>query len=343
MPLKKKKAVNKEEALEQIMSEYEGIIFKGSSPELAYERIPFCIKQLDELIGGGVPKKRITLLSGQTNSGKSYLASQAVSNVQKMGGKAIWVDSELSWDNDWMAQCGIQTDDIIVAQPHTGEEIFAIIRKGMEAGIDIIVLDSIAGVVPANIIQEDTFGVNPMAWQARFINQSIPKLMPYLRYGSALLLINQQRSGGMGPTTFLDTLPGGKGQTFFSHLVLQIRRSGWIGSADDKEGFDIEIINRKTKAGGYNQAKCIVPFKFDTGYDMIENYIREAIKQNKIKRSGAWFQIPDVEDKIMGMNNLKVYYQDHLEDLEKIINGSDTNMIDRNESEEEENGGNNVC
>ena len=191
--------------IEKLIESSKGLLKKGSDPSLQYSRIPFNIAVLDKLTGGGIPQKRMTLLTGATNVGKSYLASQIVSCAQKQGLMAAWIDTELSWDPSWMAKCGIDTDAILVSQPLTGEAAFDLMRALMKAQVGIIVLDSIAGLVPTSLQDED-FSYSPLAWQARFVNQSLPRLLPYLQEGAALVVINQIRSS-LGPVS-LDAMPG---------------------------------------------------------------------------------------------------------------------------------------
>lgn len=322
MPTKRKIQSEKIDTIDDLLTVNDGLLLKGSSQDLTYGRIPFNIPSLDTLIGGGIPRKRITILSGQSNSGKSYLASQAVVSVQKSGGLVSWIDNELSWDKEWMAECGVDNDNIAISQPTTGEETFDIIKSCMQSGIDLIVLDSISGLVPANMMNDEGFGYNPIAWQARFINQSLPRIMPYLKYGSAVILINQVRQA-LGNVTYIDSLPGGKAQSFFAHLILQVRRAGWINNnATDKEkvGFDIEITNRKTKAGGYSQGKCIIPFKFEGGLDIIEIYIREGIDYGLIEKKGVWYQLfGDENKKILGMNAVRQHLMDNNDDYVLLV------------------------
>lgn len=290
----------------------------GSSDNFDYSRIPFDIPVLDKLTGGGIPKKKMTLIYGPTNVGKSYLASQIVANSQKEGGIAAWIDTELSWDAEWMAKCGVDTSKIIVSQPSTGEEAFDVIKELMLASVAVIVLDSIAGLVPTSVADED-FNHNPIAWQARFVNSSLPKLLPNLKHGSAFVAINQVRSS-MGPVQ-LDAMPGGVGQTFFSHSMMQVRRKGWIKDAKNKDknvGFDMEVRLRKSKIGGETWGSAVVPFRVDGGIDIIESYIREAIEQGIIERSGAWYTYGDT--KVMGLNGIKKHFTDNPEDFEKLQN-----------------------
>lgn len=305
---------------EGLLEKYKGSLDRGSSDIFSYGRIPFYLPPLDALIGGGIPRKRITLLSGQSNAGKTYLAGQAAVSVQKEGGTVAWIDAEMSWDQDWMQKCGLNTDNILLSQPTTGEEVFSLIKNLMGDGVNLIVLDSIAGVVPSSMDDED-FSYNPIAWQARFVNQSFPRVMAYLKYGSALIAINQLRAS-LGPVNFLDSLPGGKAQAFFSHLVLEVRRKGWItekiNGKDTKVGFDITIQNRKSKAGGMHQKMCTIPFRFDGGFDLVETYIRESIKHDLVVQMGAWYKIFD-DIKVIGMNSVKGYFLENPDKFRTLV------------------------
>ena len=302
-----------EDAIEQLLSKKDLNLFRGDDKAFAYERIPFGIPALDNLTGGGIPKKRMTLLYGPTNVGKSYLASQIVVNAQSVEGTAGWIDTELSWDAEWMKKCGVNTNRIVVAQPTNGEEAFQIARDMMLVGIDVIVLDSIAGLVPTTVVEEE-FSYNPMAWQARFINSSLPKLLPNLKNGSSFVAINQVRSS-LGPVA-IDNMPGGLAQTFFAHFLLQVRRSGWIEEGKEKVGFDMEVRLRKSKVGGENWKSAIVPFRVSGGIDILESFIREALDKGLIKRTGAWYTYKDT--KAMGLNGLKKSFLDSPETIEEL-------------------------
>ena len=290
---------NAEEAIAQLLKNNKSLQ-RGNSESFGYSRIPFNIPALDKLTGGGIPKKRLSLIYGPTNVGKSYLASQIVANAQKEGGVVAWIDTELSWDSKWSEKCGIDTNNIVVSAPTNGEEALDTVRDLMQAGVDVIVLDSIAGLVPTTVAEEE-FSYNPMAWQARFVNSALPKLLPNLQHGSALVAINQVRAS-MGPVA-LDNMPGGMAQAFFAHFLLQVRRSGWIKEGNDNVGFDMEVRLRKTKVGGENWQSATVPFRVEGGIDIAESYIREGIERKLITQGGAWYTYKDT--KAMGMNGLK--------------------------------------
>ena len=289
-----------EEVIESLLQSKTMNLQRGDSTEFAFGRIPFNIPVLDTLTGGGIPKKRMTILYGPTNVGKSYLASQVIANAQKTGSTTAWIDTELSWDSDWMKQCGIDTNNIMVSQPVNGEEAMDTIRELMRAGVDVIVLDSIAGLVPTAVHDED-FSYNPMAWQARFVNSSLPRILPNLKHGSAFVAVNQVRSS-IGPVA-LDNMPGGLAQAFFAHFLLQVRRSGWIKDGTTNVGFDMEVRLRKSKVGGENWKSATVPFRVEGGIDVTESYIRDGIAKKLISQSGPWYAFGD--DKAMGMNGLR--------------------------------------
>ena len=291
---------NAEDAIEKLLKNKDLNFQKGDSNDFVTNRIPFNIPALDKLTGGGIPFKKMTLIYGPTNVGKSYLASQIVVNAQKMGGKAVWIDTELSYDKDWMRTCGVDDQKILVSQPTTGEEALEHVRQAMINGFEVIVLDSIAGLVPTNILEEE-FGKSPMAWQSRFVNTAFPRLFPYLQNGSAFVAINQVRAS-MGPVA-LDNMPAGQGQAYFAHSILQVQRKGWIKENDQNVGFDMSIRLRKTKTGGENWSSAIVPFRVAGGIDVLESYIRDAIDQKLITQAGAWYTYGDI--KAMGLNGIK--------------------------------------
>jgi recombination protein RecA len=304
-----------EKAIQELLKDKNLKLQIGNSDTFEYGRIPFDIPSLDQLTGGGIPKKRFTLIYGPTNVGKSYLASQIVVNAQKQGGITAWIDTELSWDSDWMAQCGVDTSAIAVMQPTNGEEALNTIRELMDRGVDVIVLDSIAGLVPTAVAEEE-FSYNPMAWQARFVNQSLPKLLAHLHHGSAFIAINQVRAS-LGPVA-LDNMPGGLAQGFFAHFLMQVRRHGWIKEGNDNVGFDMEVRLRKTKVGGENWKSAVVPFRVAGGIDILESYIREAISQKIITQAGAWYTYKDT--KAMGLNGIKKIFIETSEMFEELKN-----------------------
>ena len=305
-----------EEAISQLLGNKKLNLVRGNSNEFQIGRISFGIPALDTLTGGGIPRKRLTILYGPTNVGKSYLASQIVARAQQAGGIAAWIDTELSWDGDWFEKCGVDTQNTLVSQPVNGEQALDTVRELMRNGVDVIVLDSIAGLVPTAVHDED-FAYSPMAWQARFVNSALPKLLPNLQHGSAFVAINQVRSS-IGPVA-LDNMPGGLAQGFFAHFLLQVRRSGWIEEPKGtKVGFDMEVRLRKSKVGGENWRSATVPFRVEGGIDILESYISEDLDQKLIDMNGAWYTYKDI--KAMGLNGLKQQFLSTPTLLEELKN-----------------------
>lgn len=290
---------NSDKLMEDLLKGIEGLT-TAEDKSLSYSRIPFGVPNLDKMLGGGIPRKRISIFTGPTNSGKSYLASLLVRNVQKNKGVAVWIDTEMSIDRTWLKQCGVDPSKLLVFQSSNGEKCLGTVRNAMQQGVDLVVVDSVAGLVPSNVLKED-FDYNPIAWQARFINSAIPKLIDDLHHGSALVLINQVRSS-MGPV-YLDNMPGGMGQTFFSHFILQVRRDGWIEEDKKRVGFDMKIVIKKTKVGSDHWDEVVIPFRIEGGIDVLEILLREAIELKIIKKSGAWFKVYD--QTFQGMNGIK--------------------------------------
>jgi len=236
----------------------------------------------------------------------------------------------MSWDPDWVKKCGVDTDLVAVHQSYTGETAMDTAVYLLDKGVPVVVLDSIAGLVPASVMDEK-FGYNPMAWQARFINSALPKLMGHLKHGSALIIINQNRSS-MGPVA-LDNMPGGIGQTYFAHMILQVRRDGWIEEDKQKIGFDMKISMKKTKVGGEAWDDVIVPFKVVGGFDIMELVIRKAIEVGLIEKSGAWYKFKG--QTTQGINGLRTYFKAAKEELDKLkeeVFGVEADEIDDTDS-----------
>ena len=300
--------------MDQLLKGVDGLTL-ASDKNFKFERIPFGIPQLDKLTGGGIPKKRFTLLTGQPSGGKSYLAMKAVESVQKSGGTAVWIDTEMSLDESWFRKCGVDPDLLLASQPANGEAAIEVARSVMEAGVDLVVIDSIAGMIPA--AEFNDFDKHPMGWLARFVNDSLSRLIGRLKHGSALVCINQQRSS-IGPVAIKE-MPGGKGQVYWNHMMLEVRRSGWIEDKKTKvkEGFDMEVTLKKNKTSADHWSKVVVPFRVDGGIDILESYMREGLAYGYIKQAGAWYEFK--ENKVMGLNGLKSLLATEQPELGKIL------------------------
>lgn len=318
-----------EEKMELMMNHKDFDFKRGDDESLVVEKIPMGIPNLDALVGGGFPKRALTELVGDTGSGKSYLATQIAKAVieHSPNATAALIDTELAVNPDWMRRCKVPVERIAVLQPTSGEEAIDATRSMLQAGIDIVILDSLAGLMPKDNIDNDA-SYTPMAWQARFINQNIPKLVNDLRHGSMLIIVNQLRDtlGGNKYEVNLN-VPGGQAQVFFAHNFLELRRGAWIKDKEDKRiGFEMAIRLRKGRFSKEQWNSTKIPFKVDGGIDLIETFMREGLAQGRIEQSGAWYTYK--AEKVMGSQGLHNLFETN-EELFKELEAEIAAGMDR--------------
>jgi protein RecA len=195
-------------SLEQIdkIIEQDGLGQVAWANELeAVERIPTGLLSIDRLLGGGIPKGRMTELFGKESSGKTLLLQAAIAETLRQGGNALLVDTEHTFDPVWAETCGVDVARLRVAQPDTGEAAYEIIERYLKTGqVDIIGLDSLANVVPTVELAGDYTQTN-VGLQARLNAKGMRKLTSLMqKYNTALVFINQTRGNiattGYGPT-----------------------------------------------------------------------------------------------------------------------------------------------
>tara|TARA_R100000458_G_scaffold14203_1_gene12029 strand:- start:466 stop:1476 length:1011 start_codon:yes stop_codon:yes gene_type:complete len=321
------------EIFESLLNDKKIKATKGNDVSFEYGKIPFNIPQLDKITNGGIPRKRFTLLFGGFSSGKSYVAAQLCKSVQKDGGLPVWVDLEKSWDSTWMEKCGLNTDEMVLYNPDTSEEAFKAIRNALQTGADIVVVDSVAGLVPTDIFtNEQGIGYSPIGWQSRTWNQMLMRLIPELKHGGALVAINQTR-GTMGNVQLMDTMPGGEGQKYFTHCCMHFTRGSWIlkqgaskpAKMSDRVGFEINVRLLKDKFGGEKFEEAIVPFKHDGGIDIVETYVRMGLEEELIKQSGAWYYYKD--EKLQGITKVVDWFKDNPEAYKELVDDTEKSYL----------------
>tara|TARA_Y100000034_G_C6905543_1_gene420030 strand:+ start:3381 stop:4361 length:981 start_codon:yes stop_codon:yes gene_type:complete len=291
----------------------------GDDPTFEYRRISFGIPQLDKITNGGIPAKKMFLMFGGWSSGKSYILLCLIKSVQESGGVAAVIDTELSWDANWAEQNGVDPGQVLVMPALNAEQAYQGIYACMKKGVTLIGLDSIAGLIPTSITEDDDlFNYNPMAWQARSWNQAIVRFFPLLRYGSTMVAINQVR-GSMGPVSAIETMPGGKGQQFFAHGVLETRRGKYITEKQKRVGFDIQASLLKDKFGGERWEQVTIPFRLEGGIDPVETYLKEAVGAGLITQKGAWYSHPSFPgETIQGWTKVRDYYHSNPQLFEEL-------------------------
>src|SRR5438067_7609580 len=262
----------------------------GDETRAPIEVIPTGSIALDVALGiGGLPRGRIIEIYGPESSGKTTVALHAVANAQRSGGIAAFIDSEHALDPDYAKALGCDTDALLVSQPDTGEQSLEIADMLIRSGaIDIIVIDSVAALVPRAEI-EGEMGDSHVGLQARLMSQALRKITGALsNSGTCFIFINQLREKIGVFFGSPETTTGGKALKFYASLRLDIRRIGAIKDGDRNVGNRTRVKVVKNK--------CAPPFReaefdimYGEGISRAGDLIDLAVVHNVVEKSGAWF------------------------------------------------------
>lgn len=295
-----------EDAISSIEKTYgKGSIMKlGDGVVAQVESIPTGALSLDYALGiGGIPRGRVTEVYGPESSGKTTLCLHIISEAQKMGGLAAFIDAEHALDVNYAKRLGVDTSNLLLSQPDFGEQALEITDTLVRSNaLDIIVIDSVAALVPRSEI-EGEMGDATMAVQARLMSQALRKLTGAIsKSKTAVVFINQLRSkiGVMFGNP--ETTTGGNALKFYASLRLDIRRIAAI-----KEGND--VIGNRTKVK-IVKSKVAPPFKevefdilYNEGISKFGDLVDLATNFGLVKKSGAWFTYE--EDRFQGREQFR--------------------------------------
>lgn len=263
----------------------------GSKVGQPVPHLPTGVYALDyQVIGiGGLPKGRIVEVFGSESSGKTTIALKAIASVQKVGGKAAFIDAEHALDPSWAAVNGVDVDKLLISQPDYGEQALQIVQDLVESALlDLIVVDSVAALVPKSELDGE-IGDAHVGLQARLMGQAMRMLAGKAsKTGTCILFINQIREK-IGQTYGDNTsTPGGRALKFYASVRLDVRRIAQIKDGD-------VVIGNRTKFKAVKN-KCGPPFRtaevnllFGTGFDSDGSIIEAAVDRNIITKSGSWY------------------------------------------------------
>lgn len=314
----KKKAL--EIAFGKIEKQYgKGAVMRlGDAPKTNIQAIPTGAINLDIALGiGGLPKGRIIEVYGPESSGKTTIALHCVAEAQKLGGIAAFIDAEHALDAQYAQRLGINIDDLVVAQPDTGEQALEITESLVRSNaVDIIVVDSVAALVPRAEI-EGSMGDAHVGLQARLMSQALRKLAGVISKSNTIVIfINQLREKVGIMFGNPETTPGGRALKFYSSVRLDIRRIDSIKEGDSVTGnrTRVKIVKNKV-APPFKQVEFDIMYGY--GISKIGALLDLAVDYNIVNKSGSWYSYQD-EKLGQGRENVKKALEDQPDTLREI-------------------------
>jgi len=275
---------------------------------------------LDIALGiGGVPRGRVIEIFGPESSGKTTLALHIIAEAQKNNGIAAFIDAEHALDPNYAKNIGVNTDELIISQPDTGEQALEIAESLVRSNaVDVIVIDSVAALVPKAEI-EGNMGDSYMGLQARLMSQALRKLTAIIsKSRTTTVFVNQIREKIGIFFGNPETTPGGRALKFYSTIRMDIRRKATIKKDENDIGITAKVKVVKNKLAP--------PFK-ETMFDIIfgkgiskeGDIIDLGIRYNILQKSGVWISYNDIKFG-QGRENCKTYLQEHPDIAEEIEN-----------------------
>jgi len=318
---------NKKQALKAALSQIDKQFGKGSVMFLGDEQSNSDIEavstgslSLDIALGiGGLPRGRIIEIYGPESSGKTTLTLHAIAEMQKVGGTAAFIDAEHALDPQYAKRLGVNTDELLISQPDTGEQALEIadmlVRSG---GVDIVVIDSVAALTPKAEIEGD-MGDSHMGLQARLMSQALRKLTANIKKTNTMVIfINQLRMkiGVMFGNP--ETTTGGNALKFYASVRLDIRRIGAIKKGDEILGNETRVKVLKNKVSPpFKQAEFQI--LYNQGISRESEIIDLGVANGFVEKAGAWYSVEGTRIG-QGRDNARDYLKENPELSQEIEN-----------------------
>lgn len=316
---------DKKKALDAAIAKLEkdfgkGTVMKLGDPaaQVSVETIPTGSLSLDIALGlGGVPRGRVVEIYGPESSGKTTVALHMISEVQKRGGIAGFIDAEHALDPVYARNIGVDIDELYISQPDSGDQALEITETMVRSGaIDIIVVDSVAALVPKQEIEGD-MGDTHVGLQARLMSQALRKLTPVISKSNCVVIfINQLREKVGVMFGNPETTTGGRALKFYSSVRMDVRRTETLKQGGEMVGNHVRVKIVKNKiAPPFKEAEFDI--MFGKGISREGDILDLATKIDLVNKSGAWYAYNG--EKIgQGRENAKSYLTTHPEIMEEI-------------------------
>lgn len=332
---------DKDKTLDQVLADIEKQFGKGAIMKLGEKGVKNIdvvssgSLALDQALGvGGYPKGRIIEVFGPESSGKTTIALHAIAEVQKVGGRAAFIDAEHALDPVYAKKLGVNTDELLLSQPDTGEQALEIVEALVRSeAMSIIVVDSVAALVPQAEI-EGEMGDSHVGLQARLMSQALRKLSGVINKTNTIcIFINQLREKVGIMFGNPETTPGGRALKFYSTIRLDVRRSEQIKVNGDVLGNKtiIKVVKNKV-APPFKTAE--VEIMYGEGISKAGEVIDIASNMGIIDKSGAWFSYKG--EKIgQGKENVKLVFKNNPELYKEIEEKVRHDLFNPNDNETE--------
>ncbi|MCH8048961.1 recombinase RecA [Patescibacteria group bacterium] len=287
-----KELADLQEAIDEIRQRFgEGAIMRLSEAKaMDVEVISTGSVSIDLALGGGIPKGRVIEIYGPEASGKTTVALHVIAEAQKNGGVGAFIDAEHALDPDYAKKIGVNTDDLLISQPDSGEQALQILETLVRSGeVEVIVIDSVAALTPKSEIAGD-MGEFPIGLQARLMSSALRKLSAIVsKKKTTVIFINQIRMkiGVMFGNP--ETTPGGLALKFYSSIRIELRKIAQLKSGDEITGNRIraKIVKNKVAA----------PFKvaefdiyYNEGISATADLLNAGLKEGVVSKAGSWLQ-----------------------------------------------------
>ncbi len=324
------KEVDKTKSLDNALGQIERQFGSGTVMRMGEKRhekipaIPTGSLGLDLALGiGGLPKGRIVEIYGPESSGKTTLTLEVIAQCQKMGGTAAFIDAEHALDPIYAEKLGVNVDELLVSQPDTGEQALEVADIMVASGgIDILVIDSVAALVPKAEI-EGEMGDHHVGLQARLMSQALRKITGNVKRSNTLIIfINQIRHkiGVMFGSP--ETTAGGNALKFYSSIRMDIRRIGTVKEGDEAVGNETRVKVVKNKVSPpFRQAEFQI--LYNKGINRLGEIIDKGVELDIIEKAGAWYSYNGEK---IGQGKSKSI--EFLEENKKLLNAIEKQVVE---------------